>query len=140
METRAVYKKLVTKEVLTEEEKALLEKRKEYIKEAVEYLEFLPEAAQEYVDDYKRETLFLDSLRDEEKNETIRKNIMDAKTILDKPSKLQREEMKRDKEQVLIRKREMQRERQAGYMNATIIIFLVANLGLFLATLLLFIK
>ena len=140
METRDTYKNIVTKEILTEEEKKLLDERKDYIKNACEYIEYMPHTAQEYVEDYKREITFLASLKEEEKNETIKTEIQKAQEIFSTPSKLKQEEHNINNNLILAKKREDARQRHAGYTNATILIFLVANLGLFLATLLLLTK
>ena len=140
MESRKTYGELFTKPSLSQEENNKIIEFERYVEKSKKYAPYLSAFNQEVVQTYVREILFLESLKEEEKNDNIKARIQvgerNQKIISLDDEKRQRVEEQRQKEQNL----QLKLDKRAGYMNASILIFVICNLGLFLATFLLMLK
>ena len=132
------YYSLIQKENITEEEKKALLSFEDYIKRAKKYQPFLNDSANENIerfDNFYQETMnfpnlpntLQEGIKRYQENVEI-KNIMDIK-----------KEQEREQEKQLILERTL-KEKRAGYANGAVLLFIVLNLGMFLACLLLLTK
>ncbi len=140
METRKTYGELFTKPTLTPLEETKVTEFESYIKFSKIYGPYISPGNQDIVNTYDREIKFLQGLQDTEKNPNIQERISVGETLMtiipkDEQKRLENEEQK-NKEQAL----QLKLDKRAGYMNASILIFVICNLGLFLATFLLMLK
>ena len=119
MLTREEYAaNLNKKQPLSELEKEQLKETNQFIKNAHYYEKYTSNITQEIIHDYGREIAFLNYLKDTN------------------PNSLSREEQRARADELAL-KLTQKKNTHAGYMNATIVIFVVLNLGFFLAALLL---
>lgn len=140
MESRKTYGELLTKPILTEEEQKKVIEFEEFLTKSKEYAPYLNDFTKEVVRSYEHEINFLNGLLEEQKNDNIKRTIEKGEKIISMPSKLdqkQKEEARIEEKVLTLQKR---KEKRAGYTNASILIFIVCNLGLFLAALLLSLK
>lgn len=137
MLTREEYAaNLNKKQPLSELEKEQLKETNEFIKNAKRYEKYTSDLTQEIVNDYGREIAFLNSLKDTnptsltpEEQETLRLGNEAFQT-------LSREEQRAREDELTLRLTQ-KKNTHAGYMNATILIFVVLNFGFLIAALLL---
>jgi len=140
MESRKTYGELLTKPVLTKEEEKKVIEFEKFITKAKEYAPFTNDFTKEVVQNYEHEIAFLKELKEDQKNENIKRTITNGEKIRTLRSKQEKkQEYLEQKEQEALRL-ERKKQKMAGYTNASILIFIVCNLGLFLAALLLSIK
>ena len=137
MLTRSEMKEAINQpQPLNETEKENVKHQEEFIRNAIYYSKCSPPETQGIVGDYKREIQFLKSLKEmnpESFNINQQEALSRGENVLKTPTKDARKAREQEQSLRLVRKQ----ERRAGYMNATIIIFVVANFGLLIAALLL---
>lgn len=141
METRKKYGELFTKQSpLTEEEQRSMLEFENFIKNSKKYAPYTSEVNKEIVMNYEHEIAFLESLASENQNENTKRAIAVGKQLRNVESiedvKIKQEITEQKKEQEL----ELKLQKRAGYTNASILIFVIFNLGIFLASLLLMLK
>ncbi len=129
------YYSLIQKGNTTEEEKRKILKFEDYIKRAKKYQPFLNESANENIerfDNFYQEAMNFPNLSNtlQEGLTRYQENI-EEKNILD----LKKEQEKILEEQMTLKR--TLREKRAGYANGVALLFVVLNLGMFLACLLL---
>jgi len=141
METRKKYGELFTKpDIWTEEEEKSIHEFESFIRHAKEYSPYINETTEEIISNYDHEIEFLQSLHPDALNENMKRTIkkgQELKNIISfEEQKQRKEEQERQKEERL----QLKLQKRAGYTNASILIFVICNLGLFLATILLMLK
>lgn len=130
--SKTEYKKIIhQEESLTNEEKEKINNFENYILRSKEYAPFLTKENLEIVQNYEKEISFLESLK--ERNQNQQEAIQRSKQLLSTLS-LEEQNQKKQKEW---QKREFQiqnkQQTSAGYLNATILIYITINLGLMIA-------
>ncbi len=140
METRKEYFELLSKPDLTEQEQQKILQFEEFIRTSKEYEPYISPFNQEIVANYEREISFLASLNENETNETSKQAVQRGKEISKIISFEEQKRQKREQEEQLSLKRALYEQKKAGYTNASILLFVVFNLGLFLAAILLYFK
>ncbi len=140
MESRSTYRRAMENPNPTEEEKRQVLEFQEYLKLKREQNDYAPPISNEIERDYRHEMEYLKSLQEMNPNTHYEEILKKDQEILNKPSKLEMRNIQMQKEEELSLKRTLSREKKAGFTNASILIFVVLNLGLFLATLLLLYK
>ena len=130
MLTRSEMKEAINQpQPLNETEKENVKQQEEFIRNAIYYSKYTPPETQGIVE-------FLKSLKEmnpESFNINQQEALSRGENVLKTPTKDARKAREQEQSLRLVRKQ----ERRAGYMNATIIIFVVANFGLLIAALLL---
>ncbi len=133
MESRRTYFDAMEKTNPTEEDKKKVVEFQNYIALFKRYQEYAPFLAQEITDDYHQKIEYFKNSH-ESKYDNLLKQDQELQKIV---SMAQLREEKREKDLVYSRKLVQKKEARAGFTNASILIFVVFNLGLFLASLLL---
>ncbi len=141
METRKKYGELFTKPTpWTEIEQQNVLEFENFIKNSKEYRDYTNEQNKRIVSDYDHEIAFLESLSDEQKNDNIKRTIAVGKNMQQiisiEDEYLKQQFIAQEKEKAL----ELKLQKRAGYTNASILIFIICNLGFFLAFMLLMLQ
>lgn len=137
MLTREEYAaNLNKKQPLSELEKKQLKETNQFIKNAHYYEKYTSNITQEIVHDYGREIAFLNYLKDTNPNSLTSDQQEAWQQGNEAFQTLSREEQRARADELAL-KLTQKKNTHAGYMNATIVIFVVLNLGFFLAALLL---
>ena len=121
------------------ESEALKEGFKEtndFVRNAKHYEKYTSSATQNLAQDYGREIAFLNYLNDTNPN-SLTTNQQDALQEANEAVQTLSKEEQRAKEEELSLRLIQKKHTQAGYLNATILIFVVLNFGFFIAALLL---
>lgn len=140
MISRKTYGNLINQEkVLKEEEKNKVIEFENYIKDIKRYKEYTPNPFTEEVSNgYDNQIAFLESLK--ERNVTQNDALDRSTKIIPIESKLEERRKKEELENEYVLKLTRSKQKRAGYTNASVIIFVVLNLGFLLAALLLSLK
>ena len=129
------YYSLIQKENNTEEEKRKIIEFEDYIKRAKKYQPFLNESANENIERF--DNFYQEAMNFPNLSNTLQEGITryqenaQIKNILDS----QKEEERKIEEQLALKR--TLKEKRAGYANGAALLFVVLNLGMFLACLLL---
>lgn len=136
MQTRNEYQNAINSPNKVDLEPVL--KMEDYIKRSKEYEPFISPLNKDIVETYDREIAFLETLQEKNRNqeEALERSKKITNTISFDDKKRMLEEQERINKEVL----SLKREKRAGYTNAVALLFVVFNLGLFFASLLLIIK
>lgn len=140
MISRKTYSNLINQEeVLKEEETNKVIEFENYIKDIKRYKEYTPNPFTEEVNNgYDNQIAFLESLK--ERNATQNDALDRSTKIIPIESKLEERRKKEELENENVLKLTRSKQKRAGYTNASVIIFVVLNLGFLLAALLLSLK
>lgn len=140
METRKTYGEWFTKPSLTKEESLKVHEFEQYIEASKKYAPFTSEFNREVVATYEQEIEFLRGLSESEKNANINERIQVGDKLADVVSLEEQRQIKASQEKKKAEALQLKLDRRAGYTNASILIFVICNLGLFLALVLLMLK
>jgi len=133
------YKNLINKSTpLTLEEQQKVKWFEDYIKLKKYCDPYGPVASEKIENDYEHEMAFLNTLK--ERNQNQENALQNSATVNQTLSFDEVRKQALQKEEQLTLSRKLNQEKKAGYMNASIILFLVLNLGLFFAGMLLLLK
>lgn len=140
MISRKTYSNLINQEeVLKEDETNKVIEFENYIKDIKRYKEYTPNPfAEEVNNGYDNQIAFLESLK--ERNATQNDALDRSTKIIPIESKLEERRKKEELENENVLKLTRSKQKRAGYTNASVIIFVVLNLGFLLAALLLSLK
>lgn len=140
MVSRKTYSNLINQEnVLNEEENNKIIEFENYIKDIKRYKEYTDTPFTEEVSNgYDSQIAFLEGLK--ERNGNQNDALGRSTKIIPIESKLEERRKKEELKEENILKLTRTKQRRAGYTNASVIIFVVLNLGLLIAALLLSIK
>lgn len=140
MVSRKTYKNLINQEeVLSEEETNKVIEFEDYIKDIKRYKEYTATPFTEEVSNgYDSQIAFLESLKEINANQSDA--LERSPKIISIESKLEERRKKEALKEENILKLTRTKQRRAGYTNASVIIFIVLNLGFLIAALLLSIK
>lgn len=140
MLTREEYStNLRKKQPLSEPEKAALKETNQFIQQAKLYEKYTSNITQEIVNDYGREIAFLNSLKDTNPN-SLTYDQHEALRLGNEAFQSLSKEEQRAYESELSLRLTQKKNTHAGYMNATILIFVVLNFGFLIAALLLIVQ
>ena len=140
MISRKTYSNLINQEeVLKEDETNKVIEFENYIKDIKRYKEYTPNPfAEEVNNGYDNQIAFLESLKERNGNQS---DALERSTkIIPIESKLEERRKKEELENENVLKLTRSKQKRAGYTNASVIIFVVLNLGFLLAALLLSLK
>ena len=140
MISRKTYGNLINQEeVLKEEEKNKIIEFENYIKDIKRYKEYTPIPFTEEVSNrYDNQIAFLESLK--ERNVNQNDTLNRSTKIIPIESKLEERRKKEELENENVLRLTRSKQKRAGYTNASVIIFVVLNLGFLIAALLLSLK
>ncbi len=137
MESRKTYGELLTKPDLNEEEQEKILEFEKFITNAKKYEPYTNDYTKNIIRSYEHEIEFLKGLQEHEKNENIKRTIQNGEQITSITSILDQRIQKKEEKEQQIYTLQKRKEKRAGYLNASILIFIVSNFGLFLAAILL---
>lgn len=130
--SKTEYKNLINKQqALTEEEKQKVTHFENYILRSKQQEPYITEENLEIVHNYEKEISFLESLKERNQNQTeaIKRSEKIIPIISYEVQKQQLQEEQQRKETMAKKKQQT----NAGYLNATILIYITINLGLMIA-------
>lgn len=132
------YNENITKTILTEEEQKNMKEMEEYLRSINNYKEYASEETLEYFTQYENGMYYLSGVPEENQTPNMKNALTTFYEIEATPSVL---EIKTNKQKNIANKAmslERKRQKTAGYTNGIAILFVVFNIGLFIATLLLY--
>ena len=140
MVSRKTYSNLINQEeVLNEEETNKIIEFENYIKDIKRYKEYTATPfTEEVINGYDSQIAFLESLKERNGNQSDA--LERSSKIIPIESKLEERRKKEELKEENILNLTRTKQRRAGYTNASVIIFVVLNLGFLIAALLLSIK
>ncbi len=140
MESMNEYKKIMENPLPTQVDKEKLEEFLSYMNQIQAFKEFAPPISQEHYASYEHEMEILNYLNSEQPNPYYEEQLQKFEKIAALPSLEEQKAKEQQRQEEYTLKLQKSKEKHAGFTNASILIFVTINLGLFLASLLLLLK
>ena len=141
MISRKTYSNLINQEnPLNASEESNVIEAEDFFKNAKKYTGYVPYTAEEASNQYEKQIAFLESLSANDRNENQEKAVQRGDKIFSIIPKIEERRKKEELESENVLKLTRSKQKRAGYTNASVIIFVVLNLGFLLAALLLSLK
>lgn len=140
MLTRKEFITLASKIDLKKEELEKIMEYEDVMRSIQTYKDYAGEGSLELLDSYKKQTEFLKNLQELNTNQNMKRSVIVSDNIKSITPILEFNERKKEIQRQEEYRLTLKKEKRSGYANASILIFVVTNLGLFIAALLLMIR